>query len=79
MLYAFSDTGALNRPGISQWRNRRNRWRKNVATLTGGTGSNTPNRNDRGGYLEATPIISGSSIQNTVVPGTLANVLVAIT
>jgi hypothetical protein len=74
-FYAYNDTGALNRPGhFTVAETGETRWRKNVATLSGGTGNITPNETTGGGYLEATPIISGGSIPNSVVPGTLANV-----
>lgn len=74
-FYAFNDTGALNRPGhFTVAETGETRWRKNVATLTGGTGNNIPSETTGNGYLEATPIISGGSIPNAVVPGTLANV-----
>ncbi len=73
--YFFNDTGALNRPGhFTAAETGETRWRKNVATLTGGTANITPNETTGLGYLEATPIISGGSIPNLVVPGSLANV-----
>lgn len=74
-FYVYNDNGQLTRPGhFTVAETQETRWRKNVATLTGGTGNITPNETTGGGYLEATPIISGGSIPNAVVPGTLANV-----
>jgi hypothetical protein len=74
-FYVFNDNATMNRPGhFTVAETGETRWRKNVATLPGGVANNIPNETNGAGYLEAVPIISGGSIPNFAVPGTLANV-----